>query len=94
MSWYHKELDLEKKVQCKQCCKTFCTEEDLLRHDKSKHNREPVSCKTCDKKFPKNSDLEFHLETEHEIPKTFKCDKCDMAFMLTWRLNKHMSIHE
>ena len=26
--------------------------------------------------------------------KKFKCEKCEMTFMLKWRLGKHMSIHK
>ena len=86
---------LDKEIQCTKCPKKFCTKNDLIRHEKSKHDKGAhVKCKSCEKEFLKNSDLELHLEKEHKIPKTFKCDRCDMDFMLKWRLEKHSSVHQ
>ena len=85
---------LEKKVQCKKCQKAFHSEEDLRRHDNSKHCKRPIICNSCEKTFSKSSDLEDHLEEEHKVEKSFSCEECNMQFMLKWRLNKHMSIHK
>ena len=86
---------MDEKVHCTKCHKKFCNQDDLMRHEKSKHDRElNIKCKSCDKVFSKNCDLELHLEKEHKIPKTFKCDRCDMDFMLKWRLDKHISLHQ
>ena len=84
----------EKNVQCYKCDKAFWKLEDLERHNKSKHERALIQCMSCDEEFSKNSDLETHLEIEHQVKKTFKCEECDMYFMLKWRLRKHRSIHQ
>ena len=85
---------LEKKIQCKKCRKAFHSEEDLRRHDNSKHCEHPITCNSCEKRFSKSSDLEDHLEKEHRVERSFGCEKCNMQFMLKWRLHKHMNIHK
>ena len=47
----------------------------------------------CDIVFSRNSDLKFHLATYHQ-KKCFKCEKCEMSFVLKWRLQKHVGKHE
>ena len=35
----------------------------------------------------------MHLKI-HNTEKEFKCDICDKAFHMKWRLSKHMNLHE
>ena len=72
----------EKRVLCSKCDKTFCTINDLKRHDKSNHT--DINCKSCEKVFFKSSDLEIHLEQEHKAER-FKCKQCKKDFVLKWR---------
>jgi len=67
---------------------------DLRLHSKTKHDTLSVNCNFCKMVFSKKYDLELHLETEHNIKKEFKCDECEMSFVMRWRLQKHMGIHE
>ena len=80
---------LEKKVQCKKCQKAFHSEEDLRRHDNSKHCKRPIICNSCEKTFSKSSDLEDHLEEEHKVEKSFSCDECNMQFTFKEALSLH-----
>ena len=93
-----KKVALEKKApsgefKCTKCQKTFVYKEDFKKHVASKHGLNHVKCKSCDKVFIKNSDLEVHMEKEHTEVKKFKCEECDMNFVLHWRLKKHQNIH-
>ena len=67
---------------------------DLKLHSKTKHNTLSVNCNFCKMVFSKKCDVELHLETEHNIKKEFKCDECEMSFVMRWRLQKHMGKHE
>ena len=64
---------------------------DLKNHYKRNHDAISIKCNT---NFSQNCDLELHLQSEHNTEKKFKCDKCEMRFVLKWRLQKHAGIHE
>ena len=73
-----------KSKKCKKCTKTLVSKADIKEHDKVDHKSFSVTCDLCDIAFSRNSDLEFHLETDH---KKEKCFKCEMSFVLKWRLH-------
>ena len=52
-----------------------------------------AKCKVCDQIFSKNNELEVHLKAEHKEVKKFQCEKCNMTFVLKWRLEKHSNMH-
>ena len=53
-----------------------------------------IRCKICKESFSKNSELEKHLVNIHGSKKTYSCENCDKTFLLKWRLNKHIGIHQ
>ena len=83
---------LEQIFKCKKCDKSSESARSLKKHVVETHSKE-IKCKVCDKKFTKNCDLEVHLNSEHQEAKIYGCDKCEMTFVLKWRLDKHKNIH-
>ena len=79
-------------LKCKKCQKIFESEDSLKNHITLYHSNS-VKCKLCTKNFLKNTDLEVHIKTEHEEAEKFKCDNCEMTFVLDWHLKKHQNIH-
>ena len=79
--------------KCKICSSCFQNRRSLTSHIKVQHPK-IISCNLCEKKFEKNSELENHLDADHGETKKFKCDLCDMSFILKWRLNKHVEGHK
>ena len=57
-------------------------------------NKPSIKCKICKASFSKNSELEKHLVNIHGSKKTYSCEYCDKTFLLKWRLNKHIGIHQ
>ena len=66
----------------------------MNKHYKKNHNVLSLNCNLCETTFSQNFDLELHFQSEHNTEKKFKCDKCEMRFVLKWRLQKHVGIHE
>ena len=85
-----RRVNLESK--CRVCDQAYNSRKDLKLHIKVMHRGE-IKCKECEESFDQNSDLERHLQICHEEAKQFKCDVCDKAFVLEWRLQKHKGIH-
>ena len=90
------ESNLNEKNQelfkCKKCQKIFESEESLKNHISSYHSNR-IKCEFCTKDFSKNNFFEVHIKTEHEEAEKFKCEICEMTFVLEWRLKKHRNIH-
>ena len=53
----------------------------------------PIICNICENTFRTFSDLENHIKVAHENHRQFQCDMCKKTFVLKWRLEKHMNIH-
>ena len=51
-------------------------------------------CKLCKETFSKNCELENHMVTIHSSEKTYACETCGKTFVLKWRLEKHVGIHQ
>ena len=72
---------------------------DALNRDKGKicfpsKLRSERKCKVCKEIFSKNCELENHMVTIHASEKTYACQTCGKTFILKWRLEKHLSIHQ
>ena len=50
-------------------------------------------CTVCGEGFMRTADFENHMTDEHDAEKTFKCEICDKAFLLEWRMKKHRVMH-
>ena len=78
--------------KCRQCEAKFTTEVCLKSHINHKHSTQ-YHCEICRNEFEGNVTLEQHMITIHKAEKKFKCDKCETAFVVEWRLRKHKKIH-
>ena len=73
-------------------------------HDAFSRDKEKISlqskprserkCKVCKESFSKNCELENHLVTIHASEKIHACQTCGKTFVLKWRLEKHLGIHQ
>ena len=58
-------------------------------------DKKSQKCKHCSMKFDQNIELENHLKFKHlEEAQVFECNICDKKFLLKWRLQKHLDVHE
>ena len=89
-----KDLEAALKGMKKQNENIVKPRNDLKKHYKRNHDAISLKCNLCETNFSQNCDLELHLQSEHNTEKKFKCDKCEMRFVLKWRLQKHVGIHE
>ena len=80
------KVDSKNEVKCETCEKMCPSKKDLKVHMRESHPR-ILHCTICLEMFEQSSDLELHLKENHSSPK-FKCDQCDKAFVLKWRLKK------
>ena len=51
-------------------------------------------CKVCKETFSRNCELENHMVNIHASEKTHGCETIGKTFVLKWRLEKHLAIHE
>lgn len=89
---------------CDECIETFFTCQELIDHQKSKHQAPPINCKICKLEFPKldlllkhsanmeNIGVCYHLQTMMK-PK-FICDCCNEDFTCKNKLEKHLKDHK
>ena len=83
----------EQKVKCRDCGKEFDKKEFLKEHIKENH-KQNFNCNFCQEIFVKCSEMEEHLKKMHNDATQYKCEECDKAFVVEWRLRKHMNLHE
>ena len=79
--------DLHPPLTCKDCDGQFSTPSTLEQHS-YKHKELKFTCKVCGKGFPFVSNRDSH-ELSHTTDKTFKCNKCDKAYINKGGLVKH-----
>ena len=73
--------------------KSIKDEEAVQVNPKSERSLKLVECNTCGKTFKRFSDLEHHIKVSHVDHQGFKCDICKKSFILKWRLQKHVVLH-
>ena len=86
----NKNLNVEK---CSRYIQEIGDSQENRHPRKKKMNYHMPVCKLCNSTFEANHLLEDHIIKVHEKTKKFKCDKCEMAFALKWRLHKHTRGH-
>ena len=89
-----KHLETALEDMKKQNMNVATPKNDLNKHYQTNHNVLSLNCNLCETTFSQKCDLELHLQYEHYTEKKFKCDKCEMRFVLKWILQKHVGIHE
>ena len=52
-----------------------------------------LKCNKCEETFNRFSDLEHHIKISHVNHQHFQCDMCEKSFVLNWRLQKHLTLH-
>ena len=80
-------------VTCKQCGLQLSGLESLNEHILQKHKR-IFKCSDCARTFNNSYELEQHIVNMHNKVKPFKCDKCEVKFLMKWRFDKHIAAHE
>eukprot|EP01084_Bolivina_argentea_P049435 90921_1 len=82
-----------KKIECKQCHKTFSTKSVLTTHIRSVHNKETrFECDVCHKGFYFKSHCKQHYKI-HTGEKPYKCNICCKAFARNHDYKDHYRIH-
>ena len=77
--------------KCDICSKEFTSEQDVLRHIRSKHRETKFERNVCNKKFSRKDTLTCHVKSLHENIE-FECEKCRKKFNRAELLNYHISI--
>ena len=80
--------------QCPMCGHSYVSMQSLRKHMKKHLGIKDYVCKTCGKEFYKASSYVVHMmRHDKNVPKSFKCDRCDSCFYRRWELTRHMKIH-
>ena len=82
----NKNVNVEK---CSRNIQEIGNSQEMRHLQKKKMNYQMPVCKLCNSTFEANHLLKDPIIKVHENTKKFKCDKCEMAFALKWRLHKH-----
>lgn len=84
----HLRLHQAPKFQCDFCGFLFRTKQALLRHMKSRHNKEfSIACSTCGKNVKKES-LKAHEATHNPVKIYVKCEVCHKLMQM-----KNLKLH-
>jgi len=80
---------------CKECDKTFLTEDILRNHIIEKHNlgitdSKVFRCLECPFTTKMKGNLNVHVLIKHSNERPFKCTQCDASFAVNFYLTRHM----
>ena len=78
--------------KCDKYKQNFTDNKEFKTHTTSCHLRN-YKCNMCDENFSNSFQMEGHLINVHKKKKSYKWDKCDLSFLLEWRLKKHIETH-
>ena len=81
------------KYKCRECDNNFLNKACLLKHRTKRHSTQ-LTCITCNQNFEESAMFKEHMIAMHKIEKQYKCDQCDSAFVVEWRLQKHRKNHQ
>lgn len=82
----HKHGAKKPTFKCFLCRDWFCTQEELEKHEKDRHEK----CRTCKKTFATKNALEGHMRN-NLANCGLKCTKCTAMFPNSFQVNKHMN---
>ena len=89
----HDELRLE-KFKCAPCDKEFVNQNNLRRHNKSKHEKVKYNCDQCPYEATCKGSLKTHTDSIHRLL-TYECRLCGKIFTFKANLNQHkLAVHE
>ena len=91
--------DIEPRVQCEMCDKTFKTRKILKVHSKQVHEKcEKIECSICKAILTNEWNLRDHIRRIHQPNNkkiSVQCEKCDKTFYTKQTLRIHLKwIHE
>ena len=90
----HKSFAAHSKPnKCKHCGVEFSDFETLKTHIKHQHRR-IFKCSDCESIFSNSYQLEQHIVNSHKREKQYKCDICELRFLVKWRFSKHVTSHQ
>jgi len=82
-----------KPYKCKDCDKSFCFNNSLLRHVRYMHTHEKrFKCKDCDYVCVESSKFKRHMRI-HSGERPYPCQHCSYTSPDTFSLKRHMRIH-
>ena len=85
----------EKPFECSKCDFRCSQNNDLLRHERTKHSTDPkhrYTCKICSKSYTRQNTLNRHL-VMHTGERPYKCAECDQSFRRSKGLRDHERTH-
>ena len=85
------DKNINPKLFCGKCNKSFATKQGHDRHMFSHQGKFKFWCDDCKKGFQNKNNYECHM-AKHE-GKTFPCQYCTKRFAYEYRLKNHMSEH-
>ncbi|XP_076756015.1 uncharacterized protein LOC143426424 isoform X2 [Xylocopa sonorina] len=88
----HAGASQRQKKPCKYCPKEFCTNQQLLIHERVHTGERPVQCDLCPKTFLSSLALKKHRRV-HTGEKPFECKHCQKKFAARETLNRHERTH-
>jgi len=84
--------EVENKLKCHICMKTFSRKDNLARHERIHSGVKPFECLICWKRFTDSSSLKSHQKS-HTNERDFICNICDKTFTLKCNLDQHLRRH-
>ena len=83
---------------CHICSFKAVTNQNLRRHIEAKHEKiRNFTCpfEGCDIKFYEKPAMRNHFKNKHSTETPFKCERCEEAFPVKWKLRNHIErVHE
>ena len=88
-------VNIEGRIECDLCDKTFVEMSNLKRHINLKHSsrQQTNTCDKCDKTYTNISSLKRHVNTVHSPgDQTFCCESCGAEFTRRTSLVRHVKV--
>jgi uncharacterized Zn-finger protein len=87
------KTQIQSKIQCQICLRTFSGTRHLVRHTRSVHeNVKPFNCELCSAKFGRKDGLVRHVKATHGALKPFGCKLCQVRFARSDALKIHVRL--
>ncbi|XP_072036825.1 uncharacterized protein [Amphiura filiformis] len=88
---FHIRTHVSFKCEYEGCERTYITQTEMRRHQKTHTAEKVVPCPLCSKKFISLRYVTKHMKIHKE--KTHPCDECDKSFKTQEALDKHKRLH-